>query len=224
LSRRLNQGAALARGEILVRMDADDAMHPLRLERQTAVLMDAGPDVVTGTWSYSMDSRGEVIGQRRPPNRRHTGFSARDSFLHPSVAAFTSWFRANPYTIKPIYHRSEDSELWCRTAARTTFVQIPEHLLFYREGDWFSFDNHLASMAGNLSLAKAHAPDRNHFLFYLTRELAKLWLVGIAHSFRKDSWITRSRFSGIGADDKQSAQQALEQLALIETGVNHAVA
>ncbi len=224
LGARLNQGIDLARGEILVRMDSDDAMHPARLTRQIEVLKSAGPSVVTGTWSYSIDSRGAVVGQRRPENRRRSGFRARNSFLHPTVAAFTSWFREHRYTVKPVYHRCEDSELWCRTSSDNTFIQIPEHLLFYREGDWFSFDNHVATVAGLLSLAEIHAPDRNRFLLDFTREVAKLWIVGTAHAFRKASWITRSRYSAVTAAERAAAQQVLGELASVDTVVTHAVA
>src|SRR5262245_23142215 len=122
LSVRLNELAGLARGRYFVRMDADDAMHPRRLERQVATLERHAGDVVAGSAAYSIDRDSKVIGMRPAASRQKLGFSARHSFHHPTVAAPVEWFRRNPYSERSVYSRAEDAELWCRTADCTTFV------------------------------------------------------------------------------------------------------
>ncbi|HWN13623.1 MAG TPA: glycosyltransferase family A protein, partial [Candidatus Dormibacteraeota bacterium] len=55
LCTRLNQIAAMARGTYLARMDADDVMHPERVERQLALLQtDPSVDLVD-TATFTMD-------------------------------------------------------------------------------------------------------------------------------------------------------------------------
>src|SRR5690242_8874277 len=67
LSRRLNEIAQLATCDRLARMDADDIMHPERLERQSAHL-DANPEVdVLGSAAYVLDEDGCVAGIRGHP-------------------------------------------------------------------------------------------------------------------------------------------------------------
>jgi len=60
LCARLNQIAATARGTYLARMDADDVMHPERIERQLALLgADPGVDLVdTATFMCELAALG----------------------------------------------------------------------------------------------------------------------------------------------------------------------
>jgi glycosyltransferase involved in cell wall biosynthesis len=46
VNRAFNQAFLMARGDIIARLDADDTMHPTRLEKQVA-LIEAGADIVT---------------------------------------------------------------------------------------------------------------------------------------------------------------------------------
>jgi glycosyltransferase involved in cell wall biosynthesis len=133
LASRLNQIASLSKCEYLARMDADDIMHPGRLERQVAYL-DASPRVeVLGSAAYVMDEHGGVFGIRSEsaclPNVGRV--VARGLFIHPTVIGRTAWFQANAYDAT--YHRAEDHELWARTFWFSNFAVIEEPLLFYRD-------------------------------------------------------------------------------------------
>lgn len=133
LPHRLNQIAALARYEYLARMDADDIMHPDRLNRQVAYL-DTRPNLeVLGSAAYVMDERGGVFGIRGqlagPPDLRRV--IAHGLFIHPTVIARTRWFQSNAYDAA--YPRAEDHELWARTFSQSAFEVLNEPLLFYRE-------------------------------------------------------------------------------------------
>ena len=129
LNIRLNELVQRARGKYFVRMDADDVMHPERIARQVRALEESGPDTVVGSSCYLIDTDSVVVGFRAGEARQLSGYAARRSFTHPTVAAYTEWFRRNPYAERFPYARAEDSELWCRTAATSKFRVLPEPLL-----------------------------------------------------------------------------------------------
>ncbi len=142
LSVRLNQIAELAQAPYCARMDADDVMHPERIAKQYKVLCNSNGNTVAGTAAYSINTRSQVVGGKPVPMKPLSGFGVRHSFVHPSIAASTAWFRRNPYSTKSCYLRGEDAELWCRTKSNSEFVHLPEKLLFYREDPGLRFSNY----------------------------------------------------------------------------------
>lgn len=132
LAARLNQSARLARGRFLVRMDADDVMHPRRVATVLSALRQNDDCTVCGSWAYAIDGESRPVGLRRG-SLRDDGWHARLRFIHPTVAAPTAWFLANPYNEEVAFTRGEDAELWIRTRLTTRRVIVPAALLFYRE-------------------------------------------------------------------------------------------
>jgi glycosyltransferase involved in cell wall biosynthesis len=136
---RLNLIAGLARGKYLARMDADDLMHPRRLEEQVRFL-EANPRVeVIDTAACTIDEHNAPIGIRGdgPLDCDVRAVLRSGLLIHPAVMGRTSWFRGNPYHARFVW--AEDHELWVRTCRRSAFDRLQEPLLFYRE-----------SLAGNL--------------------------------------------------------------------------
>lgn len=128
---RLNQIAQLSSTKYLARMDADDIMHPERIERQLEIL-EKNPDIdVLGTNAFSIDNKNNIQGVRLKIG--DDGYRLIDvkSFIHPSIMAKTEWFLKNPYNVDAI--RIEDAELWNRTYKSNNFKVYTEPLLFYRE-------------------------------------------------------------------------------------------
>ena len=132
---RLDQIADLANGEYIARMDADDMMHPMRIEKQVRWL-DARPDVdLLDTALYTIDSRNKPLGIRGcdkfEVTPRHC--IAQGLLNQPSILGRAEWMRRNRYNAG--YKRAEDYELWCRAVAKgdCRFARLPEPLLFYRE-------------------------------------------------------------------------------------------
>lgn len=132
LPARLNEIARRARADLVARMDADDVSHPDRLARQLAELeADDAIDAV-GTWAGLVDDAGEVfaIAEAAPlPASRKTAL-LRGVFAHATMLARRSWLLANPYDER--LTRSEDRDLWCRTAATSHFRVIPSPLYVIR--------------------------------------------------------------------------------------------
>lgn len=128
LASRLNEIAHLCETKYLARMDADDIMHPNKLEKQFYIMENNEIDVL-GTNAYSIDENNDVMGIRFPQKKEI--ISSVNDFIHPTIIAKKSWFIKNPYNEKAI--RIEDKELWFRTHSKNNFKVINEPLFFYRE-------------------------------------------------------------------------------------------
>jgi glycosyltransferase involved in cell wall biosynthesis len=213
LNVRLNQMVKLAAGRFFVRMDADDVMHPDRLQKQYDLLSRSDEKTVVGSAAYSIDGQSQIIGIRAVPSGQKTGFAARHSFDHPTVAASLEWFRSNPYSEQVIYHRAEDAELWCRTTEWSTFVVLREPLLFYREGDIFSYAGFLSTKIGLLYLLKDKYPKPLFRLLYLaTVEAIQLWIGCVCDGLGKARWILAQRYRPLDETSKQRASAVLERI------------
>lgn len=132
LPARLNELTAAATTPYVARMDADDVMHPQRLERQLAGL-SARPDIdMLAAGSFIIDDAGEVCGSSRPISvpARQSGYLASAVFCHSSVVFRRQWALENPYAAEWV--RTEDKELWLRSGAHSHFDRLDERLQFYR--------------------------------------------------------------------------------------------
>ena len=128
LAPRLNQISAAARGKYLARMDADDVMHPERLQRQLAFL-ESHPHIdLVGTGIYCVDAQYTVLGRLTTPRIRLCHKFSYLRLFHPTVTGRTTWFCAHPYSNK--YLRCEDQELWLRAGGGTNITHIAEPLLY----------------------------------------------------------------------------------------------
>jgi glycosyltransferase involved in cell wall biosynthesis len=129
----LNKGLAVAKGDYIVRMDADDISLPERFEKQAAYL-DAHKDVaVLGTNVESFGEAGTIC----------TGWSATDpeqmkvdllfacGLAHPSVMMRADMIRElGGYDES--FNGLEDYELWCRVLENHKITTLPDILLRYR--------------------------------------------------------------------------------------------
>jgi glycosyltransferase involved in cell wall biosynthesis len=212
LNIRLNQMVQLAKAPYFFRMDADDIMHPLRIAKQYEILSqyDDSISVVLGSAAYSIDDTSSVVGLRQGSRTQHDNFKARHSFIHPTVAAKTAWFKANPYSEEPKFNRCQDAELWCRTTATTKFVNLQEPLLFYREANAFSFDKYLATSIGLMHTIDLYYSQDKFKLFYLhSRELLKLWCFRLLLALNMSDLLISKRYNKIDLDVRVEAERVL---------------
>ena len=154
---RLNQIACLAKGKYLARMDADDLMHPARIEKQVEYLIN-NPDVdLVDTGAYSI-YRNEIPKGKRGLSDINTDAKyviKHAMLLHASVVGKTSWFLKNRYDEE--YVRAEDYELWCRTFKYSKFRRIKEPLYIVREGK-INIKNYLKSSQTIRKIVKKYGP------------------------------------------------------------------
>ena len=156
---RLNQITQESRGEFMARMDADDMMHPARLETQLA-FFEKHPDVdVLGTGICSIDQKGQPIGIRDVGHFEMNSAEVleRGGIIHPTIIARRDWFLRNPYSSD--YPRAEDRELWTRTLlGGSKFGRIGEPLFFYREVNVQMRDKYLKGYESTRKVLRVYGP------------------------------------------------------------------
>jgi glycosyltransferase involved in cell wall biosynthesis len=132
LPARLNEIVARARAPFIARADADDVMHPTRFARQLAVFEEQPSCDVVGTWAVLVDGDEQPFATVESGPIPPTPSSAllHGVLAHTTVMARRDWFVANPYD--ETLTRTEDRDLWCRTAMSTRFAVVPECLYVVR--------------------------------------------------------------------------------------------
>lgn len=133
----LNDGLAVARGEYIARMDADDVAAPERLAVQLAYL-DAHPEIVAAGSSVVMvDTQGRALkdfkAQTDPRLIRERLVAATDiGIIHPTLVVRRAVLeRVGGY--RPAYQLVEDFDLFLRLLDEGELGNVPEPLLDYRQ-------------------------------------------------------------------------------------------
>jgi glycosyltransferase involved in cell wall biosynthesis len=176
LPKRLNEITQLAKGDFIVRMDADDIMHIDRLKTQLNILLENSFIDVLGSNAYSINEHNEIIGARMPLKTENNDLLKVLGFIHPTIIGKSIWFKNNLYDEKAI--RCEDAELWNRVNTKSNFYCTSIPLLFYREfgGDYYK--KYIGTLKGMFYVSKKRLREKkfksftlwvikNNFLFLL---------------------------------------------------------
>jgi glycosyltransferase involved in cell wall biosynthesis len=136
IPKSLNEGTALARGELIARMDADDISLPERLAKQIAHLKEYRSCVAVGGYARVIDCDGDPINLWEVPVSHETVDSHHiaggvGGMIHPAVT-----FRLNALTDIGGYDErlsaSSDLDLWLRLAEVGELTNLPDVVLKYR--------------------------------------------------------------------------------------------
>lgn len=222
LTVRLNQLTRESRGNVIVRMDADDVMVPTRLERQLAVL-DDDPDVdVVVSRCYLIDGTGEVYGV--DPDEalgadRKMFLRARSTwFAHPTMTARKAWMLAHPYDES--FRLGQERELFCRSYEASSFHKLAEPLLFYLEAGSVRIKSYQAQRQTDRRLLRMYGPQtvgwgRSRLL--AAAAAAKEGIYRGAHTLgllaHVDRWVARQRATPISDVARSAAQATLDVIA-----------
>lgn len=131
----LNKGFALAKGELIARMDADDIAAQRRLERQVARFLEDPELVALGTDMTYIDAEGRPAGR---PRRLAAGPAIvrwrllRGSCLYHPTVMVNRKMAGNEARYRPEFIHAEDFELWLRLSREHRLDNLPESLLSYR--------------------------------------------------------------------------------------------
>lgn len=127
-----NEGINAAKGTYIALMDADDIALPTRFEKQLAVLKNNPEIGLCGTWfTFFGSKKDKIIKHNTDPD------AIKVSFLHScNIGNPTVMFKKEvlgDLKFDNDYVPVEDYDLWSRLLARTSFYNIPESLLYYRQ-------------------------------------------------------------------------------------------
>ena len=215
LCARLNEISSLATGRYLARMDADDLMHPERIERQVRFLTE-NPEVEvvdTTTWTVNEHLAPQGIRGERPLDPRPDEVLRYGLLIHPTVMGHADWFRRNPYDAE--YVRAEDRELWTRTVSTTRFSRLCEPLFFYREGQPGRLWSYLRSEQTVRAILRHYGPSligAGGTRRLLVRSCLKSVSWVIATGLGLHGRLVRNRNRPLEAAEIRTAQRALAEI------------
>ncbi len=130
----LNLGVAVARGQYIARMDADDVSVKHRFQKQINFLREHPECAVCGTWARLMDAHGELGRTWKrvtQPDEVRAALLFQSPLIHPSVMGKSEVFKAHPYN--PEAAHCEDYALWLELAEHGfRLCNLGEVLLHYR--------------------------------------------------------------------------------------------
>ena len=133
----LNKGLLLSKGVYLARLDADDTMHPNRLEMQIR-FMDEHPEVVlVGTAVNYIDESGTVFNTKYVPCE-HEAIQKAARRLNPFFHSSVMFRRAVVSEIggyNPKYGPAQDYELWIRLLSIGSVANLSQPMVNIRYHD-----------------------------------------------------------------------------------------
>jgi hypothetical protein len=134
LTKSLNKGLDLAKGEYIARQDADDVSLQERLEREVRFL-DENPQVgVVGSWVDYIDGEGRCTDTWRTPGSAalvQWSLLFGNCIAHPSVVMRRNLLnRWGAY--RPDIAYAQDYDLWVRLSRRTRIANLSESLYLRR--------------------------------------------------------------------------------------------
>ncbi|MCV3210952.1 glycosyltransferase [Mesorhizobium sp. YC-39] len=131
----LNEGLAVARGELVARMDADDVAYPWRLLRQVDVFMQQRDLALCGAGvDFLLGSR--IIRGLPDPVFKDNLLRILSMFftifMHPTVVYNRNIIDESILYYDENYRHAEDFDLFRRLADQYPAAMIPENLIAYR--------------------------------------------------------------------------------------------
>jgi glycosyltransferase involved in cell wall biosynthesis len=189
-----NAGIAAARGRFIAPLDADDLWHPTKLERQVAVLEEAGASAGLVYCGFrDIDKHGRVI--RTPPPYFYNGKVLNRHLYYNFVGNGSSpLFRRDILDVVGPYDESmvrgcEDYDFQLRIAAGFRFVYVRDYLVGYRRGDGGMSGDYERMLAEELTLAKKVARSRPEVQSFTARLKEAEVLLGLSRRRLKDGQV-----------------------------------
>ena len=134
LTKSLNEGLKLVRGQYVARHDADDFSAPDRFQIQVDFLNKNESVSVVGSYAALIDDNGKEIGILKPPCRSadvKEGLRKGNCFCHGSIMAKTSdLIEVGGY--REYFEFTQDFDLWLRISKKYNMFNIDKILYYNR--------------------------------------------------------------------------------------------
>ncbi len=130
-----NKGFAIAKGDFIARMDADDIAHPTRLEKQIAFFLSHPEVFVLGSQSYVMNADNRLIGEKKFPITHkdiYQKFGVYNPILHPSCMIRRSLLPNPRILYQEIRSIHADYYTFFSYLRYGQFANLSDKLLYYR--------------------------------------------------------------------------------------------
>lgn len=224
LSSCLNKIARLSRGDFIARLDADDLLHPERIERQVEYMLANQKVDALGCSMYLMDNSNRVYGVRKSIPVVHTVKSAlrRSPLMHATVMTRREWSMRHPYDES--FRRAQDRELWCRTIVTSNFTNLPASLYFCREAGMMSpreyLKKYLVNQDTRMSLLKLYGRDHLSLVERMASRIEALLKVEV---YRLYSWFgvhassVLRKSHKLEESERETAQSTVEDILSEDT-------
>lgn len=215
---RLNQIIDQANGEYLARMDADDIIHPERIEKQIKTINERPRIDVVTTGMISLDNHLRPIGKRYCT---HTEpdilkiFRNGEGILHASMLARTEWWRKNKYLEG--FERAEDRELFTRTLKDSTYYNIPEPLYFYTDAPNMSLNKFTKSYISERKALKANwkgSLSKMEFIKLLIRSYLKQQMIKLIFLFGAQKKVFTSKNESLSLRESKNINKILRGITI----------
>jgi glycosyltransferase involved in cell wall biosynthesis len=134
LTKSLNKGLKIARGEYIARQDADDVSAPDRLKKEIDFLGAHRDYAVVGTFVKVLNDDSKVI---RLPKGLIEDFQIRDFFKRSNCLTHGSTMLRKKCLLEVGFYdesiaRAQDYDLWLRLSEKYRLANIPEYLYMWR--------------------------------------------------------------------------------------------
>ena len=136
LTKSLNKGISIARGEFIARMDADDIADPARFELQLNYMINDPTCVVCGSWMTSLsDKKSFLMKYPTTDLQIKNVLLLKNCIPHPTAFIRTNVLKLNSIFYNESIRYSQDYELWCNLSRYGTLRNLEQPLLQYRISD-----------------------------------------------------------------------------------------
>ena len=131
----LNLGISEAKGDFIARLDADDYIHPRRLEKQISEFLKNPELLLCSTDAFIIDENGINSNYSILSAQEINELDFKCCIVHPSVMFKKDFFVTHNLQYDPEFEYCEDYDLWMRlrnVATGNYYKRIEEPLLYYR--------------------------------------------------------------------------------------------
>lgn len=136
LTKSLNKGLELCKGNYVARMDADDVSLPQRFEKQLAYIQKTGNIVVGSYFGLIPAKKFKRFYTEDIEKQKCRMIFGNDGIVHSSAFWNRNEFEIRGIRYNEKYAKSQDYALWCECLSKGVKIGIcPEKLVLWRESE-----------------------------------------------------------------------------------------